>query len=54
MENQPDPTDVPTGLPDEAALEPPPLGAPERDDAPESGPDAMPGIITDREPPASD
>ena len=54
MENNPDPTDVPSGLPDEGDLEPPPLGTPDPDDEGQDvGEDAMPGIASDGEPPAS-
>ena len=43
--------DVPTGLPDEEAEEPP-LGVQEGDE-PERGPEGMPGIPTEGEPPAA-
>ena len=45
----------PTGMPDEDAPEPPPLGGPDPDteEAPDAGPEAMPGIPTEGEPPAS-
>ncbi len=46
---------VPSGLPDDAP-EPDPLGTPderpEGEDEPERGPDAMPGIPTEGEPPS--
>jgi hypothetical protein len=46
---------APNGLPDDAP-EPDPLGAPdvrpEREDEPERGPEAMPGIPTEGEPPS--
>jgi hypothetical protein len=47
-----DETQAPTGLPDDAD-EPAPLGAPDpdTDDAPGTGPGAMPGIPTEGEPP---
>lgn len=51
--NDPKDPDVPTGLPDEGDREPPPLGTPHPDQAPEPGPDAMPGIASDGEPPSS-
>jgi hypothetical protein len=42
----------PTGMPDDDAPEPSPLGAPDPDEeAPEKGPEAMPGIPTEGEPP---
>jgi hypothetical protein len=48
---------VPSGLPDESAPEPPPLGPPDGDPEGEGetprGPDAMPGIPTEGEPPAA-
>ncbi len=44
-----------TGLPDEDAPEPPPLGGPDpdADDASDAGPEAQPGIPTEGEPPTS-
>lgn len=55
MENQPDPADAPSGLPDEAPQEPPPLGTPDpdRDEQEDTGDQAMPGIVSDGEPPAA-
>lgn len=54
METNPDPKNAPTGLPDEAESEPPPLGTPDPDeDGPDTGEDAMPGIASDGEPPTS-
>jgi len=48
-----DPDD--TGLPDEEAPEPPPLGGPDPDTeaAPERGPEAQPGMPTEGEPPSA-
>ena len=51
MDDDPKPDDAPTGLPDEAEPEPAPLGAPAPDEEPEPGEDAMPGIVTDADPP---
>jgi len=51
MDDDSKPTDAPTGLPSEDELEPPPLGAPDPDDASETGEDAMPGIVTEGDPP---
>lgn len=52
MDDDPKPDEVPTGLPSEDELEPPPLGAPDPDhDAPETGAEAMPGIVTEGDPP---
>lgn len=51
MEIDPNPADAPTGLPSEDEPEPPPLGAPDSDDVPATGEDAMPGIVTGDEPP---
>jgi hypothetical protein len=43
---------APTGMPDEDAPEPPPRGpAGDMEDAPATGPAAMPGIPTEGEPP---
>lgn len=54
METNPDPTDAPSGLPEEGDLEPPPLGTPDpEEDASDTGEDAMPGIASDGEPPSS-
>lgn len=53
MDDDPKDPDALTGLPDEGDLEPPPLGTPDPEDAPEPGPDAMPGIVSDCEPPSS-
>lgn len=53
METDPNPADAVTGLPDADEPEPPPLGTPDPDDAPETGEEAMPGIVTDDEPPAA-
>jgi len=53
MDDDPKPTDVPTGMPSEEAPESPPLGTPEPDDAPQTGEEAMPGIVGDEEPPAA-
>ena len=46
---------VPTGMPDDDAPEPPPLGGPdpEPEEAPDSGPAAQPGIPSEGEPPTS-
>ena len=46
---------VPTGIPDDDAPEPEPLGTPDPDaeDAPDTGPAAQPGIPTEGEPPVS-
>jgi hypothetical protein len=49
MEHFPE-DDVPSGLPD-ADAEEPPLGVQEGDE-PERGPEGMPGIPTDGEPPS--
>jgi len=51
METDPHPADAPTGLPSEDEPEPQPLGAPDPESAPDSGEDAMPGIVTEGEPP---
>lgn len=51
MDDNPKPTDTPTGLPSEDEPEPRPLGAPDPDDAVDTGEEAMPGIVTDGEPP---
>jgi len=51
MDDDPKPADAPTGLPSEDEPEPTPLGAPDAEDAPETGEEAMPGIVTDGEPP---
>ena len=51
MEATPKPDPAPTGLPNEDEPEVPPLGVPDLDDAPAPGPDAMPGIVTDGDPP---
>jgi len=51
METTPDPDAAVTGLPSEDEPEAPPLGGPEDDDTPTTGPDAMPGIVTDGDPP---
>jgi hypothetical protein len=54
QDETPDP-EVPTGLPD-GEPEAPPLGVPEADPENEDldpGPDAMPGIPTEGEPPAA-
>jgi len=51
MDDNPKPTDAPTGLPSEDEPEPRPLGAPDPDDAVDTGEEAMPGIVTDGEPP---
>ncbi len=54
METTPDPEDAPTGLPSEDEPEAPPLGTPEPDDdASDTGADAMPGIVTDGDPPSA-
>ncbi len=54
METDPNPADAPTGLPSADEPEPAPLGTPDPDDAPETGEDAMPGIVgDDDEPPAA-
>jgi len=53
METTPNPEDAPTGLPSEDEPEAPPLGTPEDDEAPTTGPDAMPGIVTDGDPPSA-
>jgi hypothetical protein len=48
--------EAPSGLPPDQPEEEPlgvPAEAPEDDDAPERGPDAMPGIPTEGEPPAA-
>ncbi len=50
MSDEPRTDDVPTGLPEEEP-EATPLGVPEDEDAPEPGADAMPGIVTDEDPP---
>ena len=48
----PDPTETPSGMPEEAVSEPAPLGTPDPDeDAPATGEDAMPGIASDGDPP---
>jgi hypothetical protein len=46
---------VPTGMPDDDAPEPPPLGDPdpEPDEAADNGPEAQPGIPTEGEPPTA-
>ncbi len=46
-----DPEDAPTGLPEEAESEPPPLGT--DGDPAEPGEDAMPGIASDGDPPSA-
>jgi hypothetical protein len=54
-ETQPDPESAPSGLPPDQPEEPP-LGVPEADpdgDHTEPGPEAMPGIPGDGEPPAA-
>lgn len=51
METHPSPDDAPTGLPSQAEPEPTPLGPAEDDDAPQTGEEAMPGIVTEGEPP---
>jgi hypothetical protein len=51
MDDDAKPTDAPTGLPSEEEPEVQPLGAPDADDAAETGEEAMPGIVTDGEPP---
>lgn len=50
-----DDPEVPSGLPDPDAPEPPPLGPTEDDldHEPDEGEDAMPGIPTEGEPPTS-
>lgn len=53
METDQNPADEPSGLPSADEPEPPPLGAPDPDDAPKTGEDAMPGIVTDDEPPSA-
>ena len=45
------PRDAPTGLPSEEEPEPSPLGAPDPEAAPDSGEDAMPGIVKDGDQP---
>jgi hypothetical protein len=50
METHPD-DEAPTGLPDEEH-EAPPMGVQEGDE-PEDGPEGMPGIPTDGDPPAA-
>jgi hypothetical protein len=50
METHPD-DDVPTGLPDEEPEEPP-LGV-QAGEEPERGPEGMPGIPSEGEPPAA-
>lgn len=51
MHDDPKPEDAPTGLPDEAEPELEPLGTPAPDGEPEPGEEAMPGIVTDGDPP---
>ena len=51
MEHTPNADDAPSGLPSEDELEAPPLGAPDLDEAPATGEDAMPGIVTEGDPP---
>lgn len=51
MDDDPKPPGAPTGLPSEDEPEPTPLGPPDPDDAPQSGPEAMPGIVIDGDPP---
>lgn len=46
-----DPSDAPTGLPSEEEPEPTPLGTPDPEDTPDTGEEAMPGIVTDGDPP---
>ena len=57
MSDQPStPDDAPSGLPPDESEEAPlgvPEARPEGEDVPERGPDAMPGIPTEGEPPAA-
>lgn len=51
METDPSPDDAPTGLPSEDEPEPAPLGPAPDDDPPQTGEEAMPGIVTEGSPP---
>lgn len=51
MTDDPERDEPPTGLPDEQEPEASPLGNPAPEDEPEPGEEAMPGIVTDGEPP---
>lgn len=51
MVSDPERPDPPTGLPSEDEPEPAPLGTPDPEEVPEPGPGAMPGIVTEGDPP---